>query len=96
MKKNNAVSMLRHALDPQQAALIVIDSEGFYAMRCADFQPRSTVLTMSGQELAAIIEKATGRKIGEALELEEADRILQEEARAYYFANSPNRARGAI
>lgn len=96
--KTSASMMLRRAMDPRQRAIVIIDSEGFWAMPRANFQPRPTVLTMSGNDFTAIIEKATGWKIGEILEQPDADQALQNAARAYYRANSPNliRAEGAL
>jgi hypothetical protein len=91
--KTPAVAMLRRALDPRQGALVIIDSEGFWTMLRANYEPRPTVLTMSGNEFAAIIEKGIGKKIEEILEQPDADQTLQNAAREYYRANSPNRIR---
>ena len=99
MQKSNLPTpskMLRRALDPSQGAFIILDSEGFWAMRRANFQPRSTVLTMSGKDFADIIEKATGGQLEEILEQPDADQTIQDVARAYYRANSPNRVKAEI
>lgn len=97
LTKTTPSAMLRRALDPRQNAIVIIASEGFWTMLCANYEPRPTVLTMSGNLFAAIVEKQKGKKIQEILEQPDADQTLQNVARAYYRANSPNliRAEGA-